>query len=457
MFAPSDKEAWRQQALKDLKGQAYAEKLIWYTVDGLEIEPFFTVEEMAPLPIQAIGQAQKQRVTPSWLTRERIVYSTDKESNAAGKYALSKGAQALLIDLSTTNIQSVDIVKLLADIKLSDTPVSFQVKEGGESFLTNLRKLAPYQLKGSLNADPLSRWMQEGVWKANTWEQMGKAIELTGDSPLFYAFTVNSHPFHNAGASSVQEIAFTLSAAVTYLDELTKLGYKAEEVFANIELSVSVGVSYFPELAKLRALRYVFQKVKESYALTKGVSTSVHAQTSAFYLSLASPYTNLLRATTEAMAAVIGGCDALTILPYNALSATAATDEFAQRIARNVSVILKEEAYFDKVADPAAGAYYIEQLTAQLANQAWDLFLQVEEMGGLMEAFTKGFIQNEIEKVRLRRVEAMKAAKVVMIGVNKYQDGQRLQGVDSVPLAKESSQSVKLLPIYRLAEAFEQP
>jgi methylmalonyl-CoA mutase len=207
------------------------------------------------------------------------------------------------------------------------------------------------------------------------------------------------------------------------------------------------------EIAKFRALRYLLGKIRESYGEQANTSIFVHARTSRFYLAVPEPYTNLLRLTTEAMAALTGGCDALTVLPYDSAGGTSGA--FSRRISRNVSTILKEEAYLDQVNDPAAGSYYLENLTYELATQAWKIFLEVEARGGLIPAFEQGWILQEIERNYQHLVAQLKEGKKTMVGVNKY----RIEPTAISRQAREQelpSSSSVLLPVRRLSEVMEQ-
>ncbi len=275
-----------------------------------------------------------------------------------------------------------------------------------------------------------------------------RITRLTADSPQFRTVCVGSHDFHNAGATATQELAFTLARLADVYDRLTEEGLSLDELVPKTILSVSVGTSYFLEVAKLRALRVLLMRFLSAYSILP-TPFYLHCQASTFYEATTTPYTNLLRATTEAMAAVVGGCDALTIHPYNAVLGT--SNEFSERIARNVSVLLKEESYFDKVTDPSAGSYYIETLTSQLIESAWNLFLRVEEQGGLAQALKANFVQNEIEQAFQAKVKAVRDGKV-LVGVTKFRfdetTNQRLP--DNLKQANES-----VLPDRRLSEEFE--
>ena len=303
--------------------------------------------------------------------------------------------------------------------------------------------MAPYQLKGGLLTDA-------GV---NTAE----ATRLTADSPQFRTVCASSHAFHNAGATATQELAFMLATLADAYDKLTDTGLTIDQLVPKTMLSVSVGTSYFLEIAKLRALRVLFSRFISHYSPTIHHSAPfVHAQTSAFYDAAVTPYTNLLRATTEAMAAVVGGCDALTVRPYDAVleqQSTGPDREFAHRIARNVSVLLSEESYFDKVADPSAGSYYIENLTQQVAEAAWALFLGVEQRGGFAKAFAAGFITDETERAYQAKLDAVRNGNV-LVGVTKFRHDEGDTGKPAT--FNEAPAGFGNLPNHRLAEIFEE-
>jgi methylmalonyl-CoA mutase len=258
------------------------------------------------------------------------------------------------------------------------------------------------------------------------------------------------------------------------MDKLTDLGLTAEEVSAKLYFSVSTGTNYFMEIAKLRALRYLWEKVSlqfraggvppevlelEQQTLNpklQTVNTFIHAQTSTFYSSAITPDSNMLRAMTEAMSAVMGGCNALTVHAYDESLKT--QDDFSERIARNISTLLKEEAHLDKAVDPAAGSYYLEHLTLQLIDAAWDLFLKVEEKGGLMAAFEENFIQNQVESNFEATLSALQINKRVMIGVNKFrvEESMKHNFVNVLNVDKVEVEIFKLLKNKRISQTFEQ-
>ncbi|GAB2613661.1 hypothetical protein GCM10027035_07720 [Emticicia sediminis] len=450
-FPEITKNDWITQVNKDLKGKNFDDKLVWHSLENFDIQPYYAKEDLSNLPLAAIQTAQKNKKTGSWQNRSLVKYTNERETNTLVINYLQRGADAVNIDFSNKDINQVDLVKLLNNIKLSDTPIFFTTLQGTE-LLANLSKFIHYLPKGGLQIDVIANSFIKTSSEGNklTWESAKQAIVETEQFPNFQALSVSSHVFHNAGANAVQELAFTIAAAVENLDKLTELGLSAKQVIYKLEFSVSVGTNYFVEIAKLRALRYLWSKVLESYNCATLINDcQVHCQTSSFYDSTLSPYTNMLRATTEAMSAVMGGCDALTVLAYDSVMGEQ-NSELGERIARNVSILMREEAHLDKTIDPSAGSYYIENLTNQLSVAAWKLFQQVEGLGGITAAFEKGFIKNEISQSYEAKVKNLQNGKV-MVGVNKF----RVEPENESKVVENSTESNIYLQNRRLSEVFE--
>ncbi|GAB3737032.1 methylmalonyl-CoA mutase family protein [Spirosoma lituiforme] len=451
LFPAADKSAWLTQVSSEAKsarnGDDAYEPLRWHSEEGFAVEPYYAASDLIDGPLTAsvldtIQAAQKQ--SPGWLNTPEYKLTDEKSANNILRDALARGADALVLALAAPATTWNDqLSRLLNGIKLSDTPVFFRVSAGHVADLVRaIKTVAPYKLKGGLLTDI-----------ANS---TADVTHLTADSPQFRTVCVNSCAFHNAGATATQELAFTLASLTDTYDQLTESGLTVEQLVPKTMLSVSVGTSYFMEIAKLRALRVLLTRFTSAYSTTPLPPFFIHGQTSTFYDAKATPNTNLLRATTESMAAVIGGCDALTVHPFDAVLgtptsagiSTSATD-FSARIARNVSILLKHESYLDKVTDPSAGSYYIEVLTHSLVEAAWSQFLSIEQQGGFSRALADGFIQAELDKAYHAKVQAVQNGKV-LVGVTKF----RFDEPSAQPhLAAERVTAV--LPDRRLAEEFE--
>lgn len=462
-FSPTTKAQWQAQVQKDLKTSTTTGGLNWITPDGFLMESYYTAEDLTHLPLESVQAAQTSK--PGWLNTPALGPDPVQTNNTSLQDEIRRGADALLLDLTGQPNPVENLSRLLNGIKLSNTPIYFRLDTNITPFINSLKTVAPYQLKGGLLVDPLARWMQMNQAPDEPLVALGDATRQTATSPQFRTITGSSHVFHNAGATATQELAFLLASLTDQYDALTDQGLPVELLIAKTTLSVSVGTSYFTEIAKLRALRVLWQRFTSAYSTPENPISSpafIHAQTSIFYDAALVPYTNLIRATTEAITAVLGGCDMLTVHPYDAVSGQTrphAERSYADRIARNVSLLLKEESYLDKVTDPSAGSYYIETLTHQLVEAAWALFLRTEEMGGLIEAFKQGFIQTELDQSYQTRVDALKAEVPeqgrVMVGVNKFRVDELRFPVQAAVNSPTTAQSFSLLTTRRLAESFE--
>jgi methylmalonyl-CoA mutase len=420
-FASVTRESWKAQIIRDLKAATEAEKqalyearMLWQSPEGITIQPFYTQED---LPV--LSQENNIRATVQWLNQIRIPVKTVKQALQLAQEAVEQGADALTFDFSANELTAHDLNQLFESERIAGLPITFLLAGLSNTLVTGLKSAFATHQKGSLNYDPLSRYMQGIALPVDAMDTLAEVIRQTSDYTEVKTLTINTHTFHNAGTSAVQELAFALSAFVEYADQLTNRGIAARDVLQHTAFSLSVSTNYFMEIAKFRALRLLWRKLCVAYgAETKGLEVQIHAQTAIWNKFAQDAHNNILRATIESMAAILGGCDALTIDPYNA--SYAETDELSRRISRNISIILKDESYFDKVSDPAAGAYFVESLTASLAEAAWQLFTQVEGKGGFVKAWESGFITQEVEKSRTLKEEAIRSGKQVLVGINKY-------------------------------------
>jgi methylmalonyl-CoA mutase len=267
----------------------------------------------------------------------------------------------------------------------------------------------PQKISGAVETDPLGRLALNGTLCIPVEQGLDYLAEVAGSLsslPLFRAIHLNASIFGNAGSDINQEIAFGLSMGTEYLDQLTARGLDAGMALSKIRFSFSIVPEYFLQIAKLRAARLLWSVIAEGFqpGNKEAAKMDIHCITGRWNKTLYDPYVNLLR--TEAMSAILGGTDSLTVEPYDVIFRD--PSEFSERIARNQQIILKEESYFDKVADPGAGSYYIEKLTSLLADSAWRLFLETEKKGGFFESLKAGFIQDKIKEAALKRQAEVK-------------------------------------------------
>ena len=447
---------WKQQVIKDLKGKSFDQNLTWIIDENIQIKSYFNADEVAELPIKSMQQSQYQRFTKTWSNREIIKYKSEKDTNSLIVSVLEAGAESFLIDFSGVFELEFEINKLLRNIKISDTPFFFKVENNALNLVNALQIIAPYHWKGGIDNDILGRYFSTGNYDKTQWGTMSKILGIVQNFTNFKMLIINGNIFHNSGANIGQELAFTLSSAIEVLDKMTQQNISLPIIIQKLEFSISVGTNYFAEIAKIRALKFLWRKILvEGYGLDEKEIPiiAIHCTTSSFYNSSISPHTNMLRATTEAMSAVIGGCDALSIRTYD--ETFQESDEFSRRVSRNISTILKEESYFDKVVDPSAGSYFIENLTFEIAENAFKLLQEVENKGGIVEAFKQNFIQNEIKRNFELKQNDLLSNEKVMVGVNKFKDNEIPLNERLETASLKSALGFDLLTNLRLSSTFE--
>jgi methylmalonyl-CoA mutase len=451
-FNRPSKSDWTQQVKADTKTENLDAILNWKFDASTPFEIFYNHENLDFQTIKSVQQPQNQAINRTWQNRIKIITAKNVLTNSLIISTLHNGADSVILEFSDALDWYSEIKELLRQIKLTDNAFFFKVENNSLELVNALQKLFPYHIKGGIINDLIARWMMTGILDKKEWETQKDILGKMQESKNFKSLIIGSHHFHNSGANSTQEVAFLLNSVVENIDKLSDLGVSIQDIIQKIEVSISIGTGYFEEIAKVRALRFLLSKLLSCYGNEYAdFHIPIHCQTSEYFSSNIAQNTNMLRATTEAMSAIIGGCDALTVLPFDRNDTTG----FSERIARNVSTILKEEAYFDKVVDPSAGSYYLENLTVIIINQSWALFQKVENQGGVMKAFENGFIQNEIKKERDYRVKKLQNTESVMVGVNKYRHDEKpfIQKNDSI--IQQSSVPFELLKNERISLAFE--
>ena len=412
-FPPTPTSAWESQIKEDLKEDDYEKTLFWRPPDGFTVKAYYRagdLEDAAHLEAD-----RPYRSTGRWQIRQDIHASDVGEANRKARRALQLGAGSIGFVLSDRDDAAglflhrrQEMQRLLERIPLTSCPLHFRGKAASLSALALLldevqRQDLPHDaLRGTIDYDPVSARVQSGQLEGPLASEETAALVQKARSALPHVrlITLDAAPYHEAGASAVQELAFSMAALSEYLASLAEAGCPAATTCRSTHLRLPVGPSYLKEIAKLRAARLLFPQVGNAYAsspVLKGSDAYLQAVTSHHSYTPEDPHQNLLRGTTEAMAGLLGGADTLTVQPF---TSPAPPDDFAVRLARNTQLILQEEAYLGKVIDPAGGAYYIELLTDRMARSAWSLFQQVETQGGLLEAYRTGFIQQQLDDAR---------------------------------------------------------
>ena len=451
---------WRALAAKELKG-ADPETLTWNTLEGIAVKPLYTAADVAGLPQmgELPGIAPYTRGVRAtmyagrpWTIRQYAGFSTAEESNAFYRKALAAGQQGVSVafDLATHRgydsdhprvvgdvgkagvaIDSVEDMKILFDgIPLEKISVSMTMNGAVIPILANFivtgeeQGVARADLSGTIQNDILKEFMVRNTYiypPEPSMRIIADIIEFTSkEMPKFNSISISGYHMQEAGANLVQELAFTLADGREYVRAALARGMDVDDFAGRLSFFFAIGMNFFMEAAKLRAARMLWHRIMEGFGAKKASSLMLrtHCQTSGVSLQEQDPYNNVIRTAYEAMAAVLGGTQSLHT---NALDeAIALPTEFSARIARNTQLILQEETGVTKVIDPLAGSYYVEALTAQLADEAWKLMEEVEAMGGMTKAVATGMPKLRIEESAARRQAMIDRGEEVIVGVNKY-------------------------------------
>ena len=407
---------WQARLARDLKRQDPA-TLRWPLPDGFSVEPFYHREALA-----ALGGPPAPLPYPvmPWLNVPALTVPADSDGRAQidqAVEALARGADG--IHLILTEAAAFAVSYLAEQLPLARAFVGYTVTEGPDALLSQLMDATPgTALRGFLRFAPGPA--PEGAELTDYRTALRRCVSLTTGMPDFRALAVNGAFFGNRGATTSQQIAFSLNTAASLLAELPNADISATQVAAALHVHMAVTPSYFPEIAKLRALRRLWATLLHSFDLPAELNAGlrIHAATASWTQTTLDAHSNLLRHTTEAMSAVLGGADSLTIAPFDALFAEA--NDFSARLARNLSVLLREEADLGRVQDPAAGSYFLETLTDQLAREAWMLFQRMEVAGGLPRV--RGQLLEEIKTVATETFRRITSGQQVVVGTNRFQN-----------------------------------
>ncbi|TGM45647.1 methylmalonyl-CoA mutase family protein [Leptospira vanthielii] len=410
-FPEVSTEDWKNQILKDLKGNPW-DKVTWETEEGFKIEPFYRKEDTKDLP-------RVYKRNPGWNVTETI--TSESELSDLSK----KGADAAILisheekgNQFGLKISSASDLEKLAGLT-GNLPLVISLATRTVSFVDSLKKLTSSHNIVLGDFDPYGTALLCG--ELGTEETtLGKSFATLSGTKEFSGVAVHSHYLRDSGASIGQELAYSLSWGVDYLNRHLDAGVSIEDAASNIWFWMGIGSDYFTEIAKFRAMRILWTEILNAYkpGLGESVPALILARTSSFQFTAYDPYVNMLRGTTAAMSAVMGGADFVSVLPFDSEYAT--QQELGKRIARNSQLLLRYESFLDKVEDPAAGSYYLEVLTKKLAETAWAKFQTLETEGGFGEALKKGTIQKEISTRADKKRNALATKKEILLGTNQY-------------------------------------
>ena len=488
--AISTKE-WKDKIITDLKGADFDKKLVWRTPEGFNVQPFYRQEDLRGLKttVSAPGQFPYVRGTKTnneWAIRQNIcACENPRKANKLALDILNKGITSLGFCLNAEKLNYRYIKNLLHDIDARAININFSICACKAAKLADILVRyygrCGYDFKavyGSINVDPIKNMLLKGKDKSReeVAAKLAEAVNACKTLVNYRVVGVNSVILNNSGAYCAQELAYALAWGAEYMTMMTEAGIPNYLAAREIRFNMGIGGNYFMEIAKFRAGRLLWAKIVEAYkdpifthALKEAAKMNVCAETSRFNMTIFDAYVNLLRTQTETMSAALAGVDEIVVSPFDITYER--PTEFAERIARNQQLLLKEEAHFDKVVDPAAGSYYLENLTNSIAAEAWKQFLAIQEQGGFFQMVKEGKVQDAVAANLKARLADVAKRKEVLLGSNQFPNFNEkaakkikadagacssICNCKKNACEKPAEGGLKTLPVARAAEEFEQ-
>lgn len=438
-FEPISTKQWKQQIQFELKGLDFNETLVWESPEGIKVKPFYHNDET----LSNISTVAPKK--PFTIIQNIFVHDVRK-SNVRALDTLQRGAESIRF---TFENDSVSMEQLMQNLPLQNITYYFHLPFLSIDLVTTIHTFATKNNATVYTLiDPIGHLEKEGNWFENLEKDFEKLNAIASKTSIPF-LTISSGIYQNAGANIVQQLAYTLAHINEYFNRIPAINQP-------ITVEISVGTNYFFEIAKLRALRILIKTLASAY--DHNLECHIIATPTKRNKTVYDYNVNMLRTTTECMSAILGGADGVANLPYDALYHK--DNEFGDRIARNQLLVLKHESYFDKVNNPADGAYYIESVTEQLAEKALELFKDIEKNGGLISQLIDGTIQRKINESAHKEQELFDSGKEVLLGTNKYpnKNDHMKNDLELYPFVKQNTRKTLIIPIIekRLAEKIEQ-
>jgi methylmalonyl-CoA mutase len=438
-FDAVSSKQWKQKIQFELNGADYNETLIWNSPEDIQVKPFYHRDEFKSiLPVAT-------KATEFKICQNIFVQSVEK-SNLRAIESVNRGAESLRF---TIKDESIAVSKLLENIPLEKVIIYFNLSFLSIDFIDKTEVFAKKtNAKIFCNLDPIGQLAKDGNWFVTQEKTNFQTLNLLSTT-LVSLISINGGLYQNAGANMVQQIAYSLAHANEYFNRLDTINQP-------IVLEISVGSNYFFEIAKLRALRLLFNLIAKEY--NHNLDCHLLILPTKRNKTIYDYNVNMLRTTTECMSAILGGADSIANLPYDALFHK--DNNFSDKLARNQLLILKEESHFNKVNNPADGSYYIESLTYQLAEKSLALFKDIEANGGFLKQLNEGIIKRKIQESADKEQELFDSRKEIIVGANKHlnRNDRMKNELELYPFVKTNPRKTLIIPIIekRLAEKIEQ-
>ncbi|MDR3266757.1 MAG: methylmalonyl-CoA mutase small subunit [Tannerella sp.] len=432
-FPSVSAQEWVDKVKIDLKDTPYEKKMIWKTGEGIDVNSFYTAEDIENLETAKslpgeFPYVRGTKVCNNWLVRQDIDVSDLREANEKAKKLLAEsGLTSLGFHIKGDFVSNENINTLLEGINPVNTELNFKTCNRKTlelvNVLTEVFKAKGADLekcKGSVSYNPFKKPLIKGK-PAGDWVKASTEIINASEAlPKYRVIAVDACYLNDAGAYITQELGYALANGNDILSKLTEAGLSAEKAAKKIKFNFGISSNYFMEIAKFRAVRWLWAEIVNAYQpeCKSACKINVHARTSEWNMTTYDTYVNLLRSQTETMSAALAGVDSMTVIPYD--KTFKKSDDFSERVARNQQLLLKEECHFDKVIDPSAGSYYIEMLTDSIAKAAWKIFLEIEEKGGFAQAANAGEIQAAVNKSNAERRKQIATRRLILLGTNQF-------------------------------------
>jgi methylmalonyl-CoA mutase len=464
-------ESWRAHVEADLKGAPFDKKMVSPTPEGIRLQPLYTVADVEGLlalnslpgfPPYIRGNRASGYTEKPWDISQELDFASAAEFNEAARNSVERGLTALniVLDKATRNGHDPDWAELgevgtgglsLASIDDLDRAlsgidlekISLFIRSGSSAMpvaallvsLVRRRGKDISKLTGCIEMDPLGVLSHEGGLPQSIEGAYREMSELTRwmsqHKARLQTICVHTRAWHESGGNAVQELAFGLATGAEYLRAMSERGLSVNHVAPRMRVAMTVGNQFFMEIAKLRAMRLMWSSMVNALGGDDAAQrVHIHARTSHRNKTVYDPHVNILRGTVEALAAILGGSDSLQVGAFDDVFRT--PDDFSRRLARNTQIILAKECGVTTFIDPAGGSWYLEKLSDELARKAWELFQNVEHMGGMSAALKKGFVQAEVERVARERIKAIETRATPIIGTTKYANPKEIRPKASV-------------------------
>lgn len=459
-WPPVSKQEWLDQIRKDLKGADFNEALV-SAYSNIPVQPIYTKEDIPESEqfgdddFEEIMEFEEEGQAITWSVCRELNFNGESDIYSLGDAEINNGAMCIRISGDVALfLKQFRMVRPEANHFTLSINNDLSESEIVSTYRDLINNISGHQLYiTAIEFDPIGYWMKTGTMqdKVSSFNHLAdlyfKLSPKLHDCKLFH---VDTSITAEAGADIVQQLAYSLAIAVEYISALSKRNIPVEEIFQLMHFRMSIGSEYFFEIAKLQAFQRLWINLLTAYIPDTDYMAPayIHAVVTQTNITAEDAHTNLLRTTTEAMSAILGGCEVLSILPYDLHSKT--KDENAERLALNIQHLLRYESYLDQYRNMADGAYYIESLTTTIAEDAWNYFVQIQNSGGFITNLESGKIQQAIRNSREKIQDAFASDKITLVGVNVFENNNETIEAEEEVLSKNTNTSFEPITPFHL-------